>query len=769
MASFVGTLKHVRFHNEETDFTVAVFEGDKGEELVAKGVFMNPYEDHTYQLTGEYDIYKHTDWRGREISEQQLSFKEIKEVMPLTVEAMEKYIVGSYKGIGQKAAHRICERFGKRSLEIIKNDPKKLLEISGIGEKLVSRIAEKNEDSQKLDALREELLSYKLNVTELQLKRIYDKYEDRAASVISQNPYCLVTDVVGLGFIKVDAMTKARIARRSKVRVEAGILYYFGQMLNMKGHICITRKALIGEDDGPLYYLNKNETGENIIIAQDILFCVKILCDKGRLIGEKADFSLYEKNGGQDSFDECVCFYLPSAYRNENEIASNLVRRKLSGNTDQNVYAINDEMIEKTANVKLAPAQKNGVIGALASQIYILTGGPGTGKTTTVNTIVSVFERLNPGKKVIMTAPTGRAAKRMSEVSKREAYTLHRFFKINPANMKNAEMSEDADFLIIDEFSMVDVPLFASVLKLIPDKTKILLVGDVDQLPSVGPGAVLKNLIASKAIPSTRLSVIFRQSDTSSIVGNAASINSGQTSLSWGDDFSIYSPDVDESLSDKDKSAAYTAGCADMIVRAYLKTRSQILLPGRKGACGVVEINRRIQESLFPGLPMLSIGNTKFTAGSRVMHIKNDYQAERSPDALGVFNGDIGTVISVNEKDKTMQVKFDDEDLPANVPADKVKNYELAYAITVHKSQGGEYPEVIMGVLPAHTFMLTRNLFYTGITRAKKSIVLIGSRKTVVLAIKNNKQQVRNSRLASRINYYLADPKKKKELLSEGR
>ena len=606
---------------------------------------------------------------------RQFSVEEFEETLPATVYGIEKYLgSGLVKGVGPKFAKRIVQKFGKDTLDVIEEHPDSLLEVEGIGKIRVERIKKSWQEQKEVKNIMLFLQSHEVSTAHA--TRIFKTYGSDSISIVRDNPYRLADDIWGIGFKTADQIAeKLGIGKEKFVRLRSGILYTLNK-LSEEGHCYAVREQLIGK-------------------AEELL----------EVEAPELEMTLDEMLRTKDVIQDEEAIYLPPFYFSETGCARRLVRLLLA---ERGIRLDADKILEQIgerSRISYDEIQLEAIRTAVSSKVMVLTGGPGTGKTTTVKGIISAYQMA--GCRVLLAAPTGRAAKRMSEAAGMEAKTIHRLLEYKPPEgyQKNEEHPLEGDVLILDECSMVDVMLMYNLLKALPDQMTLILVGDTDQLPSVGAGNVLKDIIASGRIPVVRLTRIFRQAQGSRIIMNAHRINRGEA--------------IEDALQD-----------------------IQVLTPMQRGICGAANLNQVLQEAMNPSNVFLRRGGTQYRLRDKVMQIRNDYDKE-------VFNGDIGVISKVDMEERELTVDFDGRAVVYDVS--ELDELTLAYATTIHKAQGSEYPIVVMPFTMSHFVMLQRNLLYTGVTRAKKILVLIGEKRAVYYAIKNVTTDSRNTKLARRL------------------
>lgn len=732
-----GYIDHIIFRNEENGYTVMVVKNSENEEeLTCVGSFPAVSQGTTIQASG---IYTHHPVYGK-----QFQISSFVEKIPEDTYAMERYLgSGAIKGIGAALAARIVRRFGEDTIRIVEEEPERLAEVKGISEKKAREIAvqvtEKTEMRKAMIFLQKYGISLNLGA------KIYQKYKDSLYTVLQENPYRLAEDISGVGFKIADEIAaRIGIHADSDYRIRSGMLYTLLQASG-EGHTYLPKDQLFAR-------------------------CAKLLgVDESYMEKHLMDMLLDRKLVMQEKKGEKI-IYPSQYYYLELNTARMLCELNICCPEDENIVEKRIASIEKETGTVLDEMQKKAVTEAAGHGLFILTGGPGTGKTTTINAIIRFFE--GEGAELRLAAPTGRAAKRMTEATGYEAQTIHRLLELNgmPEDdrntgavhfERNAQNPLEADVIIIDEMSMVDIHLMHSLLLAITAGTRLILVGDENQLPSVGPGNVLRDIIHSGCFPVIELTKIFRQASESDIVVNAHKINRGEP----------------VEINNKSRDFFFLKRYdADMIIRVvialiqdklprYVNARPfeiQVLTPMRKGLLGVERLNQMLQRYLNPqdgSKKEKTLGDRLFRQGDKVMQIKNDYQMEWEvrgrygipvEKGIGVFNGDTGILREINEFAETAEVEFEDGRF-ATYSFKQLEELELAYAITIHKSQGSEYPAVILPVLSGPQMLLNRNLLYTAVTRARKCVTVVGSEETFAEMIRNEKQQKRYSALDERI------------------
>ena len=732
-----GYIDHVIFRNEDNGYTVMVLKGmEEEQELTCVGTFPAITQGAAIEASGNYT--KHP------VYGKQFQIASYVEKMPEDALAMERYLgSGAIKGIGAALAARIVRRFGDDTMRIVEEEPERLAEIKGISEKKAMEIAEQM--TEKADMRRAMIFLQKYGISLNLGAKIYQKYGQTVYGVLQENPYRLAEDISGVGFRIADEIaSRIGIHTDSDYRIRSGMLYTLLQASG-EGHIYLPKEELFSRASGLLgvdpSYMEKH--------------LMDMVVDRKLILKETEDGAVV---------------YPTRYYYLELNSARMLCELNILCPEDEEMMEKRINRIEKETGTRLDEMQKQAVAAAASHGLFILTGGPGTGKTTTINAIIRYFEE--EGAELRLAAPTGRAAKRMTEATGYEAQTIHRLLELNgmPEEEqegravhfdRNSENPLEADVIIIDEMSMVDIALMHSLLLAVTAGTRLILVGDENQLPSVGPGNVLRDIIRSGCFPVVELKKIFRQASESDIVVNAHKINRGEQ----------------VTINNKSRDFFFLKRYdADIIIRVvialiqeklprYVDAKPyeiQVLTPMRKGLLGVERLNQILQRYLNPPdekKKEKEIGQRLFREGDKVMQVKNNYQLEweilgryKIPvdKGVGVFNGDTGIMTEINEFAETATVEFEDG-RQAEYSFKQLEELELAYAVTIHKSQGSEYPAVILPILSGPRMLMNRNLLYTAVTRARKCVTVVGSETTFAEMIRNEKQQQRYSSLDRRI------------------
>ena len=735
MEEIKGYVEHIVYRNEDNGYTVFHLNNEDGE-VTCVGNFHFIEEGELLRMEGEYTTHK---LYGLQFAVQTSEVCE-----PEDLVSIERYLgSGAIKGVGAALAGRIVKKFREDTFRIIEEEPERLAEVKGISERKAREIAVQAEE--KKDLRRAMIYLQKYGISTTLAAKIYQQYGRNVYHIIEENPYRLADDVAGVGFKTADEIAaKVGIHTDSDYRIRSGIFYTLMQSIG-EGHVYLLKDALTWR------------AGKLLEVEIDNI--EKYLMDLAM-----------EKKVVLKEAEDGVIVYSSRFYYMELNVAKMLHDLNISEEVSRERLLERLGKIEDATGLFLDEMQRKAVMEAAKQGILVLTGGPGTGKTTTINAMIRLFE--SEGMTILLAAPTGRAAKRMTETTGYEASTIHRLLEVsgNPEEetiggfQRNEENPLDTDVLIIDEMSMVDLPLMNALLKAVMPGTRLILVGDQNQLPSVGPGSVLKDIIASGCFPVVMLTKIFRQAGESDIVVNAHKINRGEPVIldNKSRDFFFLKrqePNVIISvmltLIQKKLPKYVNAGIYDI----------QVMTPMRKGLLGVERLNQILQQYLNPPSPEKSereYADRLFREGDKVMQIKNNYQLEWKiqtkygltvDKGQGVFNGDMGVVREINTYEETITVEYD-EHRQVVYPYSMMDELELAYAITVHKSQGSEYPAVVIPLLQGPRQLYHRNLLYTAVTRAKKCVTLVGSEAVFQEMIRNNQDQKRNTSLAERIREF---------------
>jgi exodeoxyribonuclease V alpha subunit len=721
LADLQGQIERITYTNEENGFTIARVKVYGQRDLVTVvGKLMAPAPGEILKMRGE--------WANHPKYGEQFKIVQYQTVVPASVYGIQKYLgSGLIKGIGPVMAKRIVARFGKDTLDIIENEIEMLAEVDGIGKKRI-RMVKKAWDDQK--EIREVMLFLQTHgVSSGYATKIFKHYGNRSIEVVKENPYRLATDIFGIGFVTADSIAdKLGFAKDSKLRAEAGILYVLNQL----------------SDDGHVFY-----PYEPLIQKCEEILGVdrEVIVNAFGTIAYDKRIVIQDLNQAVEEFRENKkAVYLSKFHVSEMGIAAHLKNLIIVPKSIRKIDSDKAvEWVQKQLAITLAKKQVEAIKCATENKVMVITGGPGTGKTTIINAILKILSKL--AVRIMLAAPTGRAAKRMSEATGHEAKTIHRMLEYSIQKggfQKNEEHPLSCDLLIVDEASMIDTILMYYLLKAIPEKATFILVGDVNQLPSVGAGNVLKDIIASGTVPVVELNEIFRQAKESRIIVSAHQINKGilpslKPSGPKDDFYFIEQDDPEEVLK---------------IILELVKERVprrfgldpiddiQVLTPMHRGTVGAENLNAELQKALNPREEEVVRGNRSFRLNDKVMQVKNNYDKE-------VFNGDIGRIIRIDPENQEVTLSFDGREVPYDFT--DLDEIVLAYAVSVHKSQGSEYPAVIIPILTQHYVLLQRNLIYTGVTRGRKLVVMAGTRKALAIGIRNDRTEKRYTYLRYRL------------------
>ena len=722
-----GTVDSVIYKNEENGYTVLRLNDHGGAVITVVGCF-------PYASPGESMIITGT-WMNHAVHGRQFKAEFAQRLLPTTANAIYDYLAGgSVRGVGPATASLIVNEFGEKTLDVMENSPQLLAKIRGISAAKAEQIAKSFRRQSGVRRLMEFVCSFGLRP--ILAMRMYKFYGDNALELLRDNPYILATEHIGGSFAEADTMAlEMGVDSYSKNRICAAVLFELVHNSG-NGHCFIPREKLAAVT-AQLIGVDEQSADE----------CIDILIESGQL--------MYEEIAG------CKACYLPSLYHAESDAAEHIARmcrRKFDESV--NIPALIGTL-EKQLGIKYAPLQRKTLELALKNQIIVITGGPGTGKTTSIRAILAMFDRL--GLKTLLTAPTGRAAKRMTELTGQEASTVHRLLEAKFSDDgetvvfgKDESDRLDCDAVILDECSMVDIVLMDALLSALPPDARLVMVGDADQLPSVGPGNVFSAVIRSQVVPTIRLTEIFRQNEGSRIVRNAHMINKGEH------------PKLSENAGDFFRLKRLEAGSTVDTIAELCSVRLpgkmgippediQVLSPTRKGELGTVSLNKRLQQVLNPprkDKKEKAFGDAVFREGDRVMQIKNNYDIlwqneSRTAAGSGIYNGDIGTILSIDMDSESLSVNFDGR--IAAYGFDSLIELEHAWAMTVHKSQGSEYRAVILSLSPGSQMLLTRDVLYTAVTRAKELLIMVGDDATAYKMIDNFRQSKRYSALRVRL------------------
>ena len=720
LAELIGQIERITFTNQDNGYTIAKLRVSGRRELVTVvGCLMSPIPGEALKMRGE--------WKNHARYGEQFQLVQYKSIIPATVMGIQKYLgSGLIKGIGPVMAGRIVKAFGKDTLEIIENDIEKLIEVEGIGKKRTNMIRKAWDEQKEIRQVMIFLQEH--NVSSAYAAKIFKQYRNDSIQVVKENPYRLAEDIWGIGFLTADRIAEnLGFTKDSPLRAQAGILYVLHQL----------------SDDGHVYYPYEpliEKSMEMLEVESDVVVqALSAIASEGKVVIE----DLPEPTDPIHEKKQAV--YLAGYYLAETNVAARiktLMKAPKAIREMDSEKAV--EWVQGKLSLNLAEKQVEAIKSAANDKVLVITGGPGTGKTTIIKSILTIFSKITD--RILLAAPTGRAAKRMTDATGYEAKTIHRLLEFSPkfAGFKrNAENPLNCDLLVIDEASMIDIVLMHHLLKAIPSGATLILVGDVDQLPSVGPGSVLMDIINSDAVPVVRLNEIFRQARQSSIIVNAHRINSGKMpSLkprNKNEDFYFIEQNEPE-----DALRVILEIVTDRIPKRFgfdPVDNIQVLSPMHRGLVGAGNLNTELQKALNPQSSGIERGGRRFSINDKVMQIKNNYDKE-------VYNGDIGRIENLNFDEQLLTVRFDERKIPYDFSdLDEIVH---AYAISVHKSQGSEFPAIVIPVMMQHYMLLQRNLLYTGITRGKSLAIIVGSRKALAIAVQNNKTQKRYTLLINR-------------------
>jgi exodeoxyribonuclease V alpha subunit len=720
-----GQIEKITFTNEENGFTIARLKvPGRNEPVTVVGTLMAPTPGEILEMRGE--------WSDHPRFGRQFKVVEYRTRVPATVYGIRKYLgSGMIKGLGPVMAGRIVDKFGKETLEIIDNQTQRLSEVPGIGQKRIAMITKAwAAQSEIRDVM---LFLHSHGVSSGYAAKIFKHYGNQSIAVVKQNPYRLATDIFGIGFQTADRIAgKLGFENDSKLRVEAGILHVL-QELSAEGHVYFPYERLVSKscdilavDREPVVRALADLAGARKIVIEDINETVDALRENKKAV------------------------YLTRLHVCETGIADRLTALVQTRKSIRDIDADKAiDWVQRRLSITLADNQRKAVLRAVEDKVMVITGGPGTGKTTIINAVLKIFARLKAA--IMLAAPTGRAAKRMSDATGFEAKTIHRLLEYSLQKggfQRNEDKPLDCDVLVIDEASMIDTLLMYFLLKAVPTYVTFILVGDVNQLPSVGPGNVLNDIIASGAVPVVTLDKIYRQAQSSQIVVNAHRINEGRT------------PSVNASRATDPQNDFYFIEQEDPdkvldIILELCKNRIpqrfgfdpvddiQVLTPMHRGSVGATNLNQQLQAALNPGEGGVTRGERTYRINDKVMQIRNNYDRD-------VFNGDIGRIAAIAWESREVTVTIDGRDVVYDFG--DLDEIVPAYAVSVHKSQGSEYPVVIIPIVTQHYILLQRNLIYTAVTRGKKLVVIVGSRKAMAIGVNNNKTRHRFTRLKYRLN-----------------
>ncbi len=711
--SINGTVSRLLYSSDDSGWCAVRLDSDERGAFAATGPLLGVREGDELRLTGR--------WVEHPRFGEQFQAESYVTVAPSTLEGIRKFLgTGRVKGIGPTMAARIVDTFGLDSLEIMDRDPQRLLEIHGIGRATLAKVRASWEKHRGIQQIMVFLTGH--GIAPGVAVKAYGKYGAAAVDVVREDPFRLAEDVFGVGFRTADRIAqRIGIPADSPQRLRAGLLFTLSEA-SVEGHVFLPRSRLLEEAaalleidqtllEPVLDQLQQRQSVVAVVRADDetAIFTLRLEAAEATVANHIRELLSHGADGGAIDVDKAVSWY------------------------------------QRQASIELAKNQRQAIAAALKGRVLVVTGGPGTGKTTLVRGITQIFAERK--QRVLLAAPTGRAAKRLAEATGSDARTIHRLLEFNPRSWtftRDRENPLEADVVVVDEVSMLDIELAGHLLEAIRPGCRLVLVGDADQLPSVGPGNVLGDLIASGVVPFVRLDHIFRQAEASRIVLNAHRINSGQMPITDGNN-----PDADFYFVARDDPVEAAELAVDFASRRIPNhfhldpvDDIQVLAPMHRGELGVRRLNERLQAELTPAGPEISVGPKRFRLGDKIMQVRNNYDLE-------IFNGDIGRVEFFDEDADEMVVRFDGR--AVGIPHDNLEDLIPAYACTIHKSQGSEYPAVVIVLHHQHHIMLQRNLLYTAVTRGRKLVVIVGSRRALARAVDNATQRARFTLLADRL------------------
>lgn len=717
-AEILGQIENITFHDEDSGFTIARLRvKGKDKPVTVKGVLPIPVPGQELKIQGE--------WKNDPRYGEQLEIRFCKTQLPSKAAGIEKFLgSGMIKGIGGVMAARIVKKFGENALAIIDKSPERLLEIDGIGDKRVEMIKKGWADNRGIEEVMTFLIGH--GVTPNFAYKIYRAYGSESIKMVTENPYRLAWDIDGVGFKTADALAaKMGFSRESPERADAGLLYTINEKAGKEGHVYVPRDILI------------NEACKLLSLDNPSLF-------RGALNRLELDGTLIieELPGNGSGAPELAVYTRP--FHIAERRSAGFLRDLLCTNRTIRTGIDVDKAIawaQEKAGLSLSDRQKAAVKLAVENKACIITGGPGTGKSTILSVILNIYDALRA--RVLLASPTGRAAKRMTETTGREAKTIHRLLESKRGGFaRNEKNPLSCDVLVIDEASMIDTMLLYNLLKAVPVTAGVIFIGDINQLPSVGPGAVLRDMIVSGVIPVAELREIFRQAAQSKIITNAHRINAGikPDRGGVGDDFVFLIREEPQDI----VNTIMEVVTKRLPNHGYDPIRDvQVLCPMHKGDVGGINLNEKLQAALNPNGKELKKGHRIFRVGDKVMQIRNNYDKE-------VHNGDWGIITAIDSETREVQVEMEDRVVPYDFT--ELDDLVMAFAVSIHKSQGSEYPVVVMPVHYQHYILLQRNLLYTGVTRGRKLVVIVGSDKAMNRAVKNEDAHKRFTRFAERLS-----------------
>ena len=721
-----GKIENVVYRNEENDYSVLEVLTDDGRLMTAVGIIASPAEGEIVKLAGHTTYHKEFG--------AQFAFTSYEKSLPKEIDDIIQYLSSrTIKGIGPVTALKIVNKYGTDTFDVIENHPEWLTDISGITAKKAAAISESFRSQSELRGV---MLFFKDYMGAGEVSRVYKRFGASAVGIVRDNPYILCRAELGIPFDKADGVAASfGYPRDGEERVISGIEYILSYNAGTNGHTCLPKEKLA-------------------------LAAAKLLeLDECR-VADMIDYFVERSELSEYRIGEQSYIMTPEIADDEATVS-----RKLDAMSREVVRFLGADIMEMVRRVELdmsvtyAELQREALHRCLQGGVTIITGGPGTGKTTIVKALISIFRNL--GMRAVLAAPTGRAAKRMSETTGEEAKTIHRLLEMErtetsrPKFNRNSRFPLDEQVFIVDEASMIDLSLMSAFLRAVPRGARLVLIGDFDQLPSVGSGNVLADLIDSGVIPTVRLTEVFRQSGESLIISNAHHINNGELPVLTATDRDFFFVRREDERSIADTVATLIT---ERLPRAYgrsIREDIQVITPSRRGFGGVDVLNKELQQRINPPAAAKkehTAHSTVFRVGDRVMQIVNDYEIEwekNGINGLGIFNGDIGVIELINHAEKNMHIRFDDRSV--SYPFDKLDELELAYAITVHKSQGSEYPVVIIPMYNCPPMLMTRNLFYTAVTRARKMVILVGRSDIPGKMVSNNREIERYTTLKHRL------------------